>query len=91
MLGLLKGEFANRMTRNWGFMRILRFVIGTTGVIFAIRNHDMLLGFAGGLLLLMAVFNFGCCVGGACSVPTRHVKMKTNGKESENISYEETV
>jgi len=88
MLGLLKGEFSGRLTRRWNFIRILRFVIGTAGVIFAIRNHDMLLGFAGGLLVLMAVFDFGCCAVGACSVPTRNVKMKTNGKESENISNE---
>jgi len=44
MLGLLKGEFADRITRSWNFIRILRFVIGTAGVIFAIRNHDELLG-----------------------------------------------
>ena len=91
MLGLLKGEFADRMTRSWSFMRILRFVIGMTGVILAIRNHDKLLGIAGVLLLLMAVFNFGCCAMGACSVPTRNVKMKSNNKESENICHEETV
>ncbi|HJS55479.1 MAG TPA: hypothetical protein VJ765_13085 [Chitinophagaceae bacterium] len=86
MLGSLKGKFV-----GWSFMRILRFIMGTAGLIFAIRNHDMLLGVAGGFLLLMAVFNFGCCAVNACNVPTRNTKMKTNVKEPQNISNEEVV
>ena len=69
MLQLLKEKFGGLLTTGWSFMRILRFVIGTGALIFAIRNHDVLLAFAGGLLLLMAVFNLGCCAMGSCSVP----------------------
>jgi hypothetical protein len=76
MLGLLKEKFSGLRTTGWSFMRILRFAMGTAGLIFAIRNNDMLLGFAGGLLFLMAVFNFGCCAMGSCSVPTNSKKMK---------------
>jgi len=39
----------------------------------------------------MAVFNLGWRAVGACNVPTRNVKMKTNGKELKNISNEEIV
>lgn len=91
MLGLLKEKFGGRMTTGWSFIRILRLIMGTAGLIFAIRNHDILLGLAGGLLLLMAVFNFGCCAVGGCSVPTNNTKMKNNSKKPENISYEEIV
>jgi hypothetical protein len=89
MLGLLKEKFGDWLTAGWSFMRILRFVMGAAGLVFAIRNHDVLLGLAGGLLLLMAVFNFGCSAAGSCSVPTNNRKMKTVSKEPENKSYEE--
>jgi len=75
------------LTTPWSLARILRFVIGTAGLIFAVRNHDILLAFAGGLLLLMAVFNFGCCAG--CNVPANLPKI--NSKEPESTSYEEVV
>ena len=87
MLGLLKEKFCGLLTTGWSFMRILRFTIGTVALIFAINSHDMLLGFAGGFLLLMAIFNFGCCATGSCSVPIN----KTTSKKPENINYEEVV
>ena len=71
MLELLKGKFGGLTAAGWSFMRILRFAMGTAGLIFAILGHDILLGFAGGLLLLMAVFNLGCCAMGGCSVPKK--------------------
>ena len=79
------------LTTGWSLMRVLRFAMGTAGLIFAVRNHDILLGFSGGLLLLMAAFNFGCCAVGGCNVPANISKIKTNSKEPENTSYEEVV
>jgi len=65
--------------------------MGTAGLIFAVRNNDILLGVAGGLLLLMAVFNFSCCAVGACNVPTNISKIKSNSTEPENTCHEEVV
>jgi|KBSSwiStaDraftv2_1062776.scaffolds.fasta_scaffold753913_1 hypothetical protein len=87
MLGLLKEKLGGWLTTGWSSMRILRFVMGMAGLVFAIRNHDMLLGLAGGLLLLMAVFNFGCCAAGSCSVTTNNSKMKTIGKDKRQNKY----
>ena len=72
-------------------MRILRFAMGMAGLIFAVRNYDIFLGVAGGILLLMSVFNVGCCAVGGCNVPTNIPKTKHNSKEPENTSYEEVV
>jgi hypothetical protein len=79
------------LTTGWSIMRILRFAMGTAGLIFAVRNHDILLAFAGGLLLLMAVFNFGCCAVSGCNVPANIPKIKTKSKDPESTSYEEAV
>lgn len=74
---------------GWNFMRVLRLVMGITGLIFSILNKDSLLGIAGGFLLLMAILNIGCCGINGCSVQTHNPRMKTSGKETEKTSYEE--
>ena len=53
---------------GWTAMRLLRLITGITGISFAIVNQDWLLGLAGIMLLLMAVFNLGCCGASGCSV-----------------------
>lgn len=83
MSGLLKKRFGGLLATGWSFMRILRFATGTAALIFAVRNHDMVLGFAGGLLLFMAVFNFGCCAAGSCSVQANNPNRKTSCNEPE--------
>ena len=55
-------------------MRVLRLVMGIAGVIFSILNRDILLGMAGGFLLLMAVLNFGCCGVNGCKIKTNNPK-----------------
>lgn len=57
------------LTTGWNFMRIIRLIIGVAGLVFAIIRQDMLLGFMGGMFLVMAVFNVGCCSTGTCNVP----------------------
>jgi membrane-bound ClpP family serine protease len=72
-------------------MRVLRLVMGTAGLIFSILNRDILLGISGGFLLLIAVLNFDCGGVNGCSVKMHNPKMKTSGKETKKISYEEIV
>lgn len=79
------------LTTGWSLARTLRFVIGAAAMIFAVRNHDILLAFAGGLLLLMAVFNFGCCAVSGCNVPVNIPKIKPSITEPELTSHEEVV
>lgn len=77
MLGLLKKRIGGLLSTGWSFIRILRLAMGTAALIFAVRNHDMIMGFAGGLLLFMAVFNFGCCAAGRCGVQANNRGRKT--------------
>jgi hypothetical protein len=75
MLRSLKQKFFGLLATHWGFSRIIRAVAGVAALIFAIRNDELLLGAAGGLLLLMAFFNIGCA-GNSCSVPTNKAGTK---------------
>ncbi len=66
---------------GWNFMRILRLIIGIAVMVFAVRNHDLLLGLGGGFLVLMSVFNAGCCGTGGCSTGSCKVDTKTKTTE----------
>lgn len=56
---------------NWSFMRIFRMVAGIAFTIFAFVQRDVMLGLAGGVLVLLAATNTGQCGIGGCSVPAR--------------------
>lgn len=77
-------------TTGWNLMRIVRLTMGIVAIAFALAQHDALLGFAGGFLILMSLFNTGCCAG-SCAIPTRNHQTKTLEKENEKKSYEEVV
>ena len=71
--------------KGWNFMRLLRFGLAIYLLIEAIKNYDVMFGVLGSVLLLQAVFNVGCCSGGAC------YSGKTESNESENkeVIFEE--
>lgn len=50
-------------------MRLLRLAIGVWAIIAAFQTKETLLGLMGGLLLLMAVMNIGCCGVSSCRTP----------------------
>ena len=56
-------------------MRAIRLTMGVVAIVFAILRQDMLLGAAGGFLLLTALLNAGCCGVNGCAVPTRNQKL----------------
>ncbi|WP_127125143.1 hypothetical protein [Pseudoflavitalea rhizosphaerae] len=58
------------LTTNWNLMRVVRLVTGIAGVIYGLISHELLLGIAGIVLVLLGLFNAGCCCSGSsCSVP----------------------
>ena len=79
------------LTTGWGFMRILRVGMGTTALIFAFKDHDFMLGAAGGLLLAMGVMKMGCCGVNGCSVNSRPATKTTAKNTEEEIVFEEVV
>ncbi len=79
-MGLLKG---------WNWIRIFRLVVGTAALVQGILYHNNVLGMMGGLLLVQAVFNMGCCGVGGCAVPSK--SQAKNQEPIKSIDYEEVV
>jgi hypothetical protein len=73
------------LTQNWGFMRIIRLLVGGYALVEAIRASDVLIGIMGTVLISMALFNMGCGPQG-CGVPTNKSK---STHSSDEIEYEE--
>lgn len=59
------------LSRDWNFMRVLRFFLGIAFLFEALNQQSWSIGIAAGVLLLMAVFNTGCGSGTSCSVPKK--------------------
>ena len=72
------------LTQNWGFMRIIRLIIGGYALFEAVRSSDIFIEIMGAVILGMALFNIGCGPQG-CGVPTNRSK----STHSEEIEYEE--
>lgn len=73
---------------GWNFMRFLRLGIGIYALVGAWMQREPLLAAAGGFLVLMALFNAGCCAGGACG--TGYGRRSLSSKQEEaGITYEE--
>lgn len=79
------------LATGWSFMRVLRVGIGIAALIFAFKDHDYILGIAGGLLVTMGVMNIGCCGVNGCSVNTRSAKKSAAKNGEEEIAFEEVV
>ncbi len=73
------------ISTGWNPMRIVRAVLSAIILIQALVFHDGLLALFGGWFLLMAVFNTGCCAGGACSTPVSGKTGKNDAVEFEEI------
>jgi hypothetical protein len=65
-------------------MRALRVIMGIIAAGQAVIIHDWILGLAGALLLVMGVFNIGCCGVNGCGVTYRQ-------KETAQQDFEEVV
>ena len=72
------------LTQNWGFMRIIRLLVGGYALVEAIRASDVLIGIMGTVLVGMSLFNMGCGPQG-CGVPTSRNK----NTSSDEVEYEE--
>lgn len=57
------------LTKGWNLMRVMRLVTGIAGMIYAVISHELILGIAGVFLVLLSLFNAGCCCTGSCSLP----------------------
>ena len=70
---------------DWNAMRIVRAVLSLVILSEAVSMHDITLGLFGGIFMLMAVFNTGCC-GGTCNISETS---KPTVNEKDKIEFEE--
>ncbi|MFN8348599.1 MAG: hypothetical protein U0X91_26595 [Spirosomataceae bacterium] len=75
------------LLQNWNFMRLLRLGMGFWVIYSAFADRQPLLGLLGGLFVLQALTNTGCCAAGGCATPVRNVS--TEPSQAEEIHYEE--
>ena len=68
-------------------MRLLRLAFGVWAVVAAFQTKEVVLGLMGGLLLVMALMNIGCC--GVSSCGTQMTTSKIPYQKPEEVSYEE--
>ena len=70
----------DRLLNNWGWLRIVRLIIG--GYVFygGLEQTDYLMLSFGGLFLAQALFNFGCgrCASGNCEIKPKDLKENTD-------------
>jgi hypothetical protein len=76
------------LTSDWHAMRIIRLVLSGIILVQAITFHDPMLALFGGVFMLMAVFNTGCCGSGGCGV-NYSGKAVTTPNEKDKIDFEE--
>lgn len=57
------------LSKGWSLMRVLRLATGIAGLVYAVIGQELLIGIAGLFLILMGLFNTGCCSAGSCSIP----------------------
>ncbi len=72
------------LTQNWGFMRIIRLLVGGYALVEAFRASDILIGMMGAVLVGMAFLNAGCGSQG-CGIPAP----RNNYTKPEEVEYEE--
>jgi hypothetical protein len=73
-----------KLTQNWGFMRIIRLLVGGYALVEAFRASDILIGMIGAVLVGMALLNAGCGSQG-CGIPAP----RNNYTKPEEVEYEE--
>lgn len=68
--------------KSWGWMRIIRLVLGVIIVIQGIMMKEWLYMILGGFFTLFAIMNVGCC-GTSCTINRK------TGRSDEPVTYEE--
>jgi hypothetical protein len=72
-----------RIITNWNLVRFLRLVIGLAAAIQGILQREVVVTIAGLFLFSTAIFNYGCCGSGGCSVSYPSKENKTIQLEKE--------
>lgn len=72
---------------GWNPMRFIRLAIGIWALSTAYPTKDVFIGIMGGILILMVIFNIGCCGINGCSTSPK--QNKATPQKTGEIDYEE--
>ena len=72
---------------NWSVVRIIRLVFGVLGAVAFVMSHDQIFLLIAIVLLVQAVFNSSCGIGG-CGYPM-YKQTKTTTTAINNTQFEE--
>jgi hypothetical protein len=75
------------LLKNWNIMRVLRLAIAVWLLVSAFQTKEIMFGLLGGMLLVLAVMNVGCCGANGCATPRATRKNKL--QKGNEINYEE--
>lgn len=73
------------LVSGWNLMRIIRLLLGIFILAEGISSQQWIPGIIGGIFLMQALLNVGCCGTNSCNV----ADSKVDPNKSETIQYEE--
>jgi hypothetical protein len=76
-----------RLISGWGLMRFIRLALALGIMIRAVSTSKLLFGVLGAVLLLQAVFNYGCCGADTCDIKHNTRNRKSSGKTEDVITF----
>lgn len=77
-------NWRTRITGPWGFMRIVRLILGIIVLIEAWRSKELIFGALGIVLLWQSLMNVACCGSAGCDIDHTQNKpssLKNNDNE----------
>jgi hypothetical protein len=70
---------------GWNLMRSIRLMLGIFILMEGINSQQWIPGIVGGIFLLQALLNVGCCGTNSCNI----TDSKVDSNKTETIQYEE--
>jgi hypothetical protein len=74
--------------RNWSLIRIIRLLFGVLGLTAFLMSHDAIFLLIALVLLLQALFNSSCGIGG-CGYPMNKKQIQTRPHDIAHTTFEE--
>lgn len=82
-------DWKQRLTRGWGLMRLFRLGLAVLVLIEAWKNAEILFGVLGGILLVQALLDVGCCGSAGCDINHPKTKETSGTTDSKDVTFEE--
>lgn len=78
-----------RIGSNWSFLRVLRLVLSLLILGESYYSGEWIFAGIGGILLLQALLNTGCCAAGGCYTDTLDTTPSQRSSVNETVTFTE--